>query len=76
MQYDFFLQLVISSPLIHALDDLSQATPGFKPGFPAWVADDLPTALSLEFLMNKTEVFIKDQLEQIKMTGKMLPNMG
>ncbi len=33
MQCDFS-QLVISSPLIHALGDPSQAPPGFEPGFP------------------------------------------
>ncbi len=33
MQYDF-LQLVISSPLIHALGDPNQATTGFKPMSP------------------------------------------
>ncbi len=51
----WLLQLVISSPLIHALDDTSQAPKGFEPrspaweadpGSPAWEADDLPTELS------------------------------
>ncbi len=42
----WLLQLAISSPLIHALGDPSQA-PGFEPRSPDWEADDLPTELSL-----------------------------
>ncbi len=44
------LQLVISSPLIHALGDLSQ-----EPGSSDWEADDLPTQLSLP----PPEIFLK-----------------
>ncbi len=49
----WLLQLTISSPLIHALGDPTQASPqwdlnpGFEPGSPDWEADDLPTELSL-----------------------------
>ncbi len=38
----WFLQLVISSPLIHALVDPIQAPPGFEPRASGWKADDLP----------------------------------
>ncbi len=41
----WLLQVVISSPLIHALGDPSQAPTGIQT--PAWEADDLPTELSL-----------------------------
>ncbi len=45
----WLLQLAISSPLIHALGDPSQAPPrqGFKPMSPDWEADHLPIQLSL-----------------------------
>ncbi len=48
----WLLHLVISSPLIHALGDPSQAPPvkpppGFEPGSPDWEANNLPTELSL-----------------------------
>ncbi len=45
----WLLQLAISSLLIHALGDLSQAptAQGFEPGSSDWKADDLPTELSL-----------------------------
>ncbi len=46
MQYDL-IQLVISSPLIHALGDQSQAPTGFEHGPLDREADDLPTELSL-----------------------------
>ncbi len=42
-----FLQLAISSPLIHALGDPSQTPLRFEPGSPDWEAYDLPTELSL-----------------------------
>ncbi len=38
----WLLELVIASPLIHALGDPH----GFESGSPAWEADDLPTELS------------------------------
>ncbi len=58
MQYDF-LQLVISSPFIHALGDPSQAPPGFEP---VWEADDLPAELSLppqDNILLKSKSFIR-----------------
>ncbi len=47
----WLLLLAISSPVIHALGDTSQAPTGFEPGSPAWEADDLPTKLSLPPIM-------------------------
>ncbi len=46
MQYDF-LQLVISSLLIHALGDPNQAPTRIWTQFPDWEADDLPIELSI-----------------------------
>ncbi len=52
MQYNL-LQLVISSPLIHALGDPSKAPTGIQTEVPslkgslAWEADNLPTELSV-----------------------------
>ncbi len=39
----WLLQLVISSPLIHALGDSSQTPTGFEPGSPVWEAAHLPS---------------------------------
>ncbi len=47
----WLLQLVISSSLILALGDPSQAPPGFEPRSPAGEADDLPTELSTIFFL-------------------------
>ncbi len=43
----WLLQLAISSPLIQALGDPSQASTGIQTGSPDSESDDLPTELSL-----------------------------
>ncbi len=53
----WLLQLVISSSLILALGDPSQAPPGFEPRSPAGEADDFPTELSTIFFFYVVTVF-------------------
>ncbi len=48
----WLLQLVISSPRIHALGDPSQAPTGIRTRIPNLTADNLPTDLSLLSITN------------------------
>ncbi len=59
----WLLQLVISSPLIHALGDPSQSPTGI--GTPAWEADDLTTELSLLYPWNSIK---NNQIEILFLT--------
>ncbi len=56
----WLLQLAISSPLIHALGDMSQAPTGLEHRSPAWEAGDLLTELSLplEHKLIKTYLYM------------------